>query len=215
MKAKMIKNLFLMVSCISLISCSENANTKPKKEKESSAPSYTLPYPPLWGTEIFSLPPAFAPSITYKGMEDIRFAPGWAKSGSNEYWTYAFLWKLEDSVHTDATVIETNLKAYYTGLIARNTQKSKISTVSIPETVTKFEKTETLQGDAATFNGTIRMLDYMMQQPITLNCKVHLKYCPGQNNTYLFHELSPKPFTDSVWKNLQQVWAGFACAGNK
>src|SRR6188472_3406133 len=142
MKVKMIKNLFLLFACIYLLSCSQSSTTKPKKEKESMAPSYTLPFPQGWGTEIFSLPPTFAPAITYKGVEDIRFAPGWAKAASNEYWTYCFLWYLEDSIQTDATIIETNLKAYYTGLIASNTQKSKFSTGSIPDTETTFDKTE-------------------------------------------------------------------------
>ena len=209
----MKKILILLFAFISLVSCNQNSNTKPKKEKENVTASYTLPFPPGWGTELFSLPPIFAPAITHKGVEDIRFAPGWAKAGNNDYWTYCFLWYLEDSIQTDATIIETNLKAYYTGLIASNTQKSKFSTGSIPDTETTFDKTETAEGDSATFSGTIRMLDYMKQEPITLNCVVHLKYCPRQKNTYLFHELSPRPFTDSVWKSLDNIRAGFSCTG--
>jgi hypothetical protein len=83
------------------------------------------------------------------------------------------------------------------------------------ETKTAFTKTETLQGDAATFSGTIRMLDYMKQEPITLNCIVHVKTCPGQTNTYLFHELSPRPFTDTVWKSMDQIWSAFTCTEMK
>lgn len=108
----MIKKLFTLFICISLISCNQNSTTK--TNKADSVASYTLPFPQGWGTEIFSLPATFAPAITYKGFEDIRFAPGWAKAASNEYWTYAFLWNLEDSVHIDAKIIAANLKAYYT-----------------------------------------------------------------------------------------------------
>ena len=211
----MIKNLLVLFISISLLSCSENSTIKSKPEKKSSTPSYTLPFLPGWGTEIFSLPPTFAHAITYKGVEDIRFAPGWSKAESNEYWTYCFLWCLEDSVHIDARIIETYLKAYYTGLIASNIQQNKISPDSIIETETVFDKVATDYLDAETFKGTIRMLDYMKQVPVTLNCIVRLKSCPGQTNAYLFHEISPKPFTDSVWKNLDQVWAGFACKDNK
>jgi hypothetical protein len=168
-----------------------------------------------WGTEVFSLPATFAPTITYKGIEDIRFAPGWAKANSNEYWTYAFLWNLEDSIFIDAKIIATNLKAYYTGLIGSNLEQSKIAAGKIIETETVINKIETHNGDVQTFSGTIRMLDYMKQQPITLNCIVHVKTCPQQSNTYLFHKISPKPFTDSVWKSLDQIWDGFFCAGNK
>ena len=210
----MTKRLFLLITCISIISCNQNSVTK-KINKVDTVASYTLPFPQGWETEIFSLPATFAPAITYKGIEDIRFTPGWAKAGSNEYWSYCFLWNLKESVHIDAAVIEYNLKAYYTGLIATNTQKSKIPTGSMFETETAFDKIKTASGDLETFSGTIRMLDYMKQEPITLNCIVHVKTCPQQSNTYLFHELSPKPFTDSVWKNLAQIWAGFSCLDNK
>src|SRR5215213_4932562 len=98
----MIKKLFVLLTCISLLSCDQNSTTK--TNKADTVISYILPFPPGWGTEIVSLPPAFAPAITYKGVEDIRFAPGWAKAGSNEYWTYAFLWNLKDSVHMDAKI---------------------------------------------------------------------------------------------------------------
>lgn len=209
----MTKKLLLLFTCISIISCSQNSTTK--TNKPGPVASYTLPFPQGWDTEIFSLPAAFAPSITYKGVEDIRFAPGWAKAGNNEYWTYGFLWSLEDSVEINAKIIERNLKAYYTGLISSNTQKTKILSGSIPETKTTFDKIETAEGDAATFSGTIRMLDYMKQEPITLNCIVHLKHCSQQKNIYLFHELSPKPFTDSVWRSVRQIWMGFACNSNK
>jgi hypothetical protein len=206
----MIKKLLFVFTCIFLISCNENSNTK--TSKTNTVTSYTLPFPPGWKTEVFSLPPTFAPSIAYKGVEDIRFAPGWDKVTSNEYWTYCFLWCLEDSIHIDTAIIEKNLKAYYTGLIASNVQQNKISPRTI-ETKTSFDKSAPGNGNLATFSGTIHMFDYMKQEPITLNCIVHLKSCPGQSKTYVFHEISPKPFTDSVWKNLHQIWSGFACTG--
>ena len=174
----MIKNLLLLFIFISLLSCSQNSNTKGKKT--ISTPSYTLPFPQGWETEIFSLPATFAPAITYKGVEDIRFAPGWSKVGSNEYWTYCFLWCLEDSIHIDAKIIESNLEGYYTGLIASNIQQNKITPNIIIETETSFEKVKTDSGDAETFKGTIRMLDYMKQEPVTLNCIVRLKKCPNK-----------------------------------
>ncbi|HUS01983.1 MAG TPA: hypothetical protein VMY77_09665 [Chitinophagaceae bacterium] len=209
----MIKKLFFAFTCISLISCNQNSNTKTNKSNQGT--SYTLPFPQGWKTELFSLPVKFAPAIAYKGVEDIRFAPGWEKATSNEYWTYCFLWCLEDSIHIDAKIIEKNLEAYYTGLIGSNVQQNKISSNSIIQTETSFDKAATANGDLETFTGTIRMLDYMKQEPITLNCMVHLTSCPQQSNTYLFHEISPKPFTDSVWKSLHQIWTGFACSSNK
>ena len=44
---------------------------------------YTLPAPAHWGIERFPIPIGFAQQIPYKGMEDIRFTPGWAKATSD------------------------------------------------------------------------------------------------------------------------------------
>lgn len=206
----MNKNLILILAgAIALTACQQNK--KNKAVNKTAVASYTLPFPQGWGTELFLIPIQFAPEIKYKGVEDIRFAPGWAKSGSNEYWTYCFLWALENNPAIDAATIANNLKIYYTGLINSNTSKNKIPASAVIETATAFEKVPTAAGDAATFKGTVRMLDYMKLEPITLNCMVHIKSCPGQNNVYLFHALSPRPFTDSVWKSLDQIGAGFGC----
>lgn len=209
----MLKYLIIaMIGLTTLMSCNQGSKDKPAKKPLSD--SYTLPIPAGWGTELFLIPINFAPEIPYKGVEDVRFAPGWGKSGSNEYWTYAFLWCLENNPKTDAKIIENNLKAYYTGLVGSNIQKYNIPRDKIIETEIFIEKAKTVNGDVETFKGTIRMLDYMLQEPITLNCVVHLKSCSNQNTMFIFHEISPKPFTDSVWKNLNQIWAGFECNDN-
>ena len=78
---------------------------------------YHLPIPKGWTIERFLIPISFAPQISYKGVEDIRFTPGWGDIKSEEYWTYAFLWYLDGSPKTDANIIAANLKAYYTGLV--------------------------------------------------------------------------------------------------
>jgi hypothetical protein len=201
--------LLILAGVIALLSCRQNVKNKTAHKKPAA--SYTLPVPQGWGTEFFLIPISFAPQIAYKGVEDIRFAPGWAKAGSNEYWTYCFLWALENNPAIDTATIAHNLKAYYTGLINSNISKNKIPASTVVETVTAFEKVPAATGDVATFKGTIHMLDYMQQEPVTLNCMVHLKSCPGQSGTYVFHKVSPKPFTDSVWKSLDKIWAGFEC----
>jgi hypothetical protein len=207
---KMKNKLVLILAGLAmLLACRQNKKSKAVNKIPEAA--YTLPYPQGWGTELFSIPIQFAPQIAYKGVEDIRFAPGWAKAGSNEYWTYCFLWALENNPAVDAATIDHNLKAYYTGLINSNSSKNKIAANAVVETVTAFGKVPTAAGDVATFKGTIHMLDYMQQQPITLNCMVHLKSCSEQSGTYIFHKISPKPFTDSVWRSLDKIWADFEC----
>ena len=66
-------------------------------------PIYKLPFPDGWNVERFSIPIDFAPGIAYKGVEDIRFAPGWGDKKSEEYWSYCFLWWLNPDAKIDAT----------------------------------------------------------------------------------------------------------------
>ena len=172
---------------------------------------YTLRLPEGWGVERFAIPIGFAPEIPYKGVEDIRFSPGWGKSNSDEYWSYAFLWYLDGSLETTAQIIESNLKAYYTGLVESNIESRKIPADKLVPVKTQFKKVKTFSGDLDTFRGTITLLDYMQQKPITLNCIVHLKSCLGQNKTYIFYEIMPKPYNNLIWQSLNELWAEFSC----
>jgi hypothetical protein len=54
-------------------------------------------------------------------------------------------------------------------------------------------------------------MDYLQLKPITLNCIAHLKNCADENKTILFYELSPQPFTHTVWSGLNQLWIDFTC----
>lgn len=153
---------------------------------------YTLPRPADWGVERFPIPIGFAPQIPYKGTEDIRFTPDWAKATSDGYWTYAFLWCLESEVKIDAKIIESNLQQYYSGLIKANGIDTTNAIVASFKEVTKENN------DLKTFNGTIDMLDYMAKKPIKLYCKVHLKLSARKTHTFIFYELSPKPQSHSI-----------------
>jgi hypothetical protein len=205
-----MKIYFIILFAILSLTTSGQTSNVEFDGKNWDAP-YTLGFPKGWDVERFLLPVAFAPAIKYKGVEDIRFAPGWGNSKSDEYWTYAFLWYLDGTIKTNAKTTGQHLKAYYTGLVGINIEPRKIPAGKLVDVKTDIKKIKTAKGDLKTFRGTIYMLDYMAQQPIILNCIVHLKSCAGQNKTYIFNEISPKPFNDSVWQSLNQLWTDFKC----
>jgi hypothetical protein len=210
------RNFFLMKKIIVIIFCLAFLKTIGQTEKPAfdghtwEAP-YTLGFPKGWDVERFLIPIEFAPSIPYKGVEDIRFTPGWGNAKSNEYWSYAFLWYLEGKPAFSAEAVANNLKAYYTGLIGRNIEPRKIPAEKLFPVKTEISAAGAGSGDIMTFKGTVYMLDYMEQQPIILNCIVHIRTCPGKNNTFVFTEISPKPYTDNVWQGLNELWTGFSC----
>jgi hypothetical protein len=173
---------------------------------------YHFPLPEKWGLERFLIPISFAPQIPYKGVEDIRFTPGWADVKNEEYWTYAFLWWLDGTPETTAAIIADNLKAYYTGLIQINKENYKVPADKITPVQTSFKEIQTTKGDLKTFTGTITMLDYMQAKQMTLHCRAHLRTCSTENKTVLFYELSPQPFTHANWPKLDKLWEEFKCS---
>ncbi len=174
-------------------------------------PVYHLSITNGWGVERFPLPPEFARQIPYAGIEDVRFAPGWGDVKTEDYWSYAFLWWMEANPSINASALQENLKAYYSGLVGRNIPIRKIPTDKLIPTVVTIKKTKSEPGDEETYTGSISMLDYMTQTPMVLNAVVHLKKCPAQNHTALFFEISPKPSGHVIWKQLDQIWAEFRC----
>jgi hypothetical protein len=112
---------------------------------------------------------------------------------------------------TNETVIQTNLNAYYTGLIGRNIERRKIPSEKLFPVKTSIREIKAESGDLKTFNGTIHMLDYMEQKPITLNCVVHIKSCTDQMKGFIFYEISPRPSTDKIWISLDSLWKSFDC----
>lgn len=201
---KFLVILFYLVPLLSF--CQINANEFDPKKWE---PPYRLDTPAGWDVERFLIPISFAPQIPYKGVEDIRFTPGWGKAESSDYWSYAFLWYLDGYQKITAKIVEKNLKEYYTGLADVNRRESSDNKSVIVKAAIK--KVSTQKGDLKTFQGSVYMLDYMTNKPITLYCKVHLKTCDGQNNTFIFYELSPKPYNDNVWQSLDLLWTNFSC----
>lgn len=172
-------------------------------------PPYKLPVKDKWGMELFGLPPDFAASIPYTGVEDIRFSPGWGDTFHITHWTYAFLWWVEGMPAVTETTLNNSIQAYYEGLVTRNIEPRKIPGEKLVPTAASFHKIKTQQKDGATFQGTIKMLNYLRQVPITLNCLVHVRPLAAQQHTAIFFELSPLPLQHPVWQEMDSFWTGF------
>lgn len=203
---------FFLISALLIVCLNSTAQTTPQPfDGKAWVAPYTLPAPKGWDIERFLIPANFAPTILYKGVEDIRFTPGWADAKSDEYWSYLFVWYLDKMPKTNAKILRKNLEAYYTGLVASNSKGRKIEKEKMLGVKASIKKTSTAAGDLKTFRGNIFMVDYMQQKPITLNCIVHLRSCPATGKAFIFYELSPKAFTEAVWQSLHKVLDGFSC----
>jgi hypothetical protein len=180
-------------------------------DPNTTIPSYYLFTPPGWTEERFPIPIDFAPQIRQKGVEDVRFAPGWADPKSDEYWSYAYLWWLDGIKEFDAATLQGYIKDYYNGLVTRNVSERNIPRHKVIPTEVIIRNINAAPGDRRSFEGTVRMLDYMTQQPMVLHYKIRVKHCTGQDRTAVFVELSPKVYTHAVWMDLDKISNRLEC----
>lgn len=92
----------------------QEAPAKPAAPAPADSP---WPVPPGWRTEVIKFPLDFAPSIAHRGVEEIRFPPGFFDPTAADYWSYAFIWRIEDAAKLDAAALGAELTAYFRGLI--------------------------------------------------------------------------------------------------
>lgn len=126
-----------------------------------SAPlSADIPSPPGWKSETISMPPDFAPTMSWKGEEILRFAPGMFKAGEDDFFSYVFLLKL-DQGEPDW---DTQLLLYYQGLAKAVMEDEKLDTSS-------FELQ--LKGDSKVRYGTLDWIEpFTTKKPQRLNIEI-------------------------------------------
>lgn len=66
--------------------------------------------------ETIPFPLDFAPGLAHKGVEELRFAPGFFDPAAPGYWSYAFVWRTEDPAALDAQALGAELTVYFRGL---------------------------------------------------------------------------------------------------
>jgi hypothetical protein len=174
---------------------------------------YDYPVPEGWAAERFDLPPAFAPKFTLKGIEDIRFMPGWPKADAPDYWSFAPLFWVKAGGKIDETVLRENIQAYYEGLVVvgGGSVKHNIPADKMVPTKVEMKAIKAEPDDVSTYMGTIDMLDYMAMKPMRLNIMVHVIRCDNPNYVPVLLLLSPKPYDDGIWNELRQAKKQFRC----
>jgi len=170
-----------------------------------------LKQPDNWEFERFSLPPAFAPDITYKGVEELRFAPGMFKKDSIDYFTYAFIASIDNIKDISQKDIQIYLLRYYKGLCDQTAKDNKLTIDTSKITVANTGKKES------------QLIYYYLLNvfgvfadgaPVKLNMEVKvIKDMPHQR-LYLLFITSPQSKTSNVWEKLFQIQKDFKAPDN-
>lgn len=102
-------SLLLVSTCLSTTAIAQEAST-------ASASADLLRAPANWKSETIKLPPGFAPKMSFKGTEHVRFAPGMFKANSPSFFSYVFAFELNKGTRLDQAILKKELLTYYRGL---------------------------------------------------------------------------------------------------
>ncbi|KAA3628463.1 MAG: hypothetical protein DWQ02_19300 [Bacteroidetes bacterium] len=158
--------------------------------------------PENWQSEIILFPISFAPEIDLTGFEDLRFAPGWADSTSQEFWTYTFVWYVDEKQPMTESKLTEYFNYYYDGLMGvdRKNKADTTNSVKLDKTLCLFIQSK--EG----FSGKMRVYDnFFTKDYLILNIKVKESFCPEMKKHIISCEISPKPFDHSVWAIFENV----------
>ena len=169
------------------------------QSKQDTLPSI-LDAPEGWIKERIPFPLSFARALPYQtGFEDLRFAPTWSDSTSDEFWTYAFVWQLEDNPKLRRKKLEKQIKAYYDGLMGVSNSLVLLS-----------KKPKSNSGSS--FMGKMRTKDaFFSQKALTLNLNVQVRYCKKTDRYFVLAHISPKGFGHEIWEKLVRVSVDVDC----
>ena len=152
-----------------------------------------------WPSETFALPPGFAPELP-TGRESLRFAPGWRKPATEDFWSYAFVMWIDEPA-PDAARVQVLLEDYYNGLLtvfAGNKNKD------ISDTPARITVSATSPNH---FEAQMHVIDaFATFEPIDL--RVRVDTAPDADGHSTVHiRVSPQPAEHRIWESLEAAIA--------
>jgi hypothetical protein len=161
--------------------------------------------PAGWEFERFALPPAFSPGFPYAGVEELRFSPGMFKKDSADYFSYAFVARLDNTSSFTEKDVRHYLLVYFKGLCA-STAKQRNLSVDTSRVAVAIEK-----GGISTYGAVLQVFGVFADGgPVTLHAEINVVFEKDGQKTYLVFIASPQPKTDAIWGRLREIQKGFS-----
>ena len=194
-----MKKIFLSSTVAACLFFAAGAQTKPS----------ILFTPADWQFEQFPLPPVFAPTIKYKGIEELRFSPDMFKKEATGYFTYVFVARLDRTRNISQAEIKNYLLTYFKGLCSKTAADRKLHPVDTAAISVSIERKKTTAKEKVD-NILLHAFGVFADgAPVTLNMEVKVVEDVAGQSVYLLFIASPQPKTDSVWQELYQVQKEF------
>jgi hypothetical protein len=183
----------------------------PRSNPDFEPFSYSSPR--TWRYENFAFPLPWAPKISYRGIEDILFAPQFGERSSPEYHSLVWLWWIEGRPKISGESLRATLLEYFEGLSQeRGTNYhftpdlGKVAVTAIARasgSAAARDGVEHFRGDVTTYNQEGEL--------ITLHVDIDKHVCAEANHTALLFALSPTARDAAIWMDMSSILSTFRC----
>ncbi len=187
------------------------AMNKPPEKKADLG--FIWPIHAGWKSETIPFPLDFAPELKHTGVEELRFMPGFFKPEAPDFWSYAFVWWLEDQPSIENAALGLELEQYFHGLCtAVGAEKNQACERSTFKALPNFKLVHPHPPQATRLLGAIKIIDpFITGKPITLQLQFRPYECVVYKRHSILFAFSPKPVGDPVWKELNDELDAFHC----
>ncbi|MBT7853951.1 MAG: hypothetical protein HN675_11575 [Opitutae bacterium] len=174
-----------------------------------------------WFGERITVPTAFAPDMSWKGIEEIRFAPGMFKPLKPDFFSYAFVFSLEPESDLSAKRIQEQILIYYKGLSSqvskgkgRKVDVSKFFMELVPEK--KLNIIPAQADKSSSYIGTLHWVEpFATGRAQTLRFEIQAWKNDDRNRAYVFVCVSPQKTDAPIWKKLRGIGRKFRVSNDE
>lgn len=161
-----------------------------------------LEAPAGWRTERIVLPPSFAPTMTFQGQEQIRFAPGMFRADAEDFFSYALVFQLKNEKLPDDKQLQQELLIYFQGLataVSKGTIETDKFTLALKPVVQPVKENQRQQTI-----GTLTWTEpFATKAAQSLRIESHA--WTHNNHHWIFLCVSPRAPDHKIWKSLHKI----------
>ena len=164
-----------------------------------AAQSAVIEAPAEWRAETLSFPLEFAPSLPYRGLAHVRFAPSWKNFSAPDGFSYVFVWDVEP-IARDASGLARDLQAYFHGLMSEVAKEKNLEPKPTTAQLALIaeRRLTVYRGQVDTWNA------FNQGEPLQLQVDMTVEGC-ADGHQHWFALVSKAPRDASVWRAMKAI----------
>lgn len=163
---------------------------------------FFLPCPEGWLQEAF---PLSRYHENLSGIEDLRFAPGFFEKGTEDMWSYLFVWWIDNGAEISPATLEADLEHKFR-VVMKSVLASSNSQAENPVYAVSIDSSTS----GPFWKGTVETYDaFVMHENIKTNLRVSVRECNPHKAVFI--EMSPQSSNHEIWTWFDKIRQGFRC----